>query len=212
MNLLAIDCSNHNLSLALLCGQQLRTLHQQVRQGHSDHALAGIQQLLAEQQIALSQLDAILYGKGPGAFTGLRIAAGIALGLATAANLPLIGIGTLDAVACALPGGNGMAVIDARMGEVYAARYQSGTLQGDISVGHADALALTGIDSLAGDITALFEGKGLQLFATEPQAADYIRLYQAHPTRYPHSYSADLLYVRNKIALTAAEQREQKRG
>lgn len=212
MNLLAIDCSNHNLSLALHCGQQVHTLHQSVRQGHSDHALAGIQQLLSDQQLTLSQLDAILYGKGPGAFTGLRIAAGIALGLATAAQVPLAGICTLDAIARALPGGNGMAIIDARMGEVYAARYAHGELQGDISVGHADALSLSGVDHLAGDITSLFEGKGPQLFAAEPLASDYISLFLAHPQRYPTSDSADLLYVRNKIALTAAEQREQKRG
>lgn len=212
MNLLAIDCSNHNLSLALHCHQQVHTLHQQVRQGHSDHALAGIQQLLQAQQLTLSQLDVILYGKGPGAFTGLRIAAGIALGLATAANVPLAGISTLDAIARALPGGHGMAVIDARMGEVYAARYADGQLAGDISVGHAETLSLEGIDTLAGDITSLFEGKGLNLIEVVPLASDYIALYQANPSRYPVGESADLLYVRNKIALTAAEQREQKRG
>lgn len=212
MNLLAIDCSNHNLSLALGCGQQLHTLHQTVRQGHSDHILAGIQQLLAEQQMSLSQLDAILYGKGPGAFTGLRIAAGIALGLATAANIPLAGICTLDAVARSLPAGNGMAVIDARMGEVYAAPYVAGSMQGSISVGPAEQLALDGVNSLAGDITALFRDKGITLVDAVPLASDYIALYQANPARYLLGDSADLLYVRNKIALTAAEQREQKRG
>ncbi|MFN4237415.1 MAG: tRNA (adenosine(37)-N6)-threonylcarbamoyltransferase complex dimerization subunit type 1 TsaB [Vogesella sp.] len=212
MNLLAIDCSNNNLSLALSRGQHLHTWHQTVRQGHSDHILAGIQQLLQHQQLTLSQLDAILYGKGPGAFTGLRIAAGIALGLATAANIPIVGVSTLDAIARHLPQGNGLAVVDARMGEVYAVRYADGLQQGDITVGAATQLSLTGLTAVAGDCLAPFEQQGLQLIAAVPLASDYIALYQAEPARYPAGNSADLLYVRNKIALTAAEQREQKRG
>lgn len=212
MNLLAIDCSNNNLSLALSRGQHLHTLHQSVRQGHSDHALAGIRQLLTDQGLALSELNAILYGKGPGAFTGLRIAAGIALGLATAAGVPIAGICTLDAIARNLPAGNGLAVIDARMGEVYAARFQDGQLQGDISVGPASEVSLADITAIAGDYLLPFQAANLPLVEAVPLASDYIALYQAYPERYPAGDSTELLYVRNKIALTAAEQREQKRG
>jgi tRNA threonylcarbamoyladenosine biosynthesis protein TsaB len=212
MNLLAIDCSNQNLSVALACAGDTSSLHLAVRQGHSDHALAAIHQLLADRGITLNQLNAILFGKGPGAFTGLRIAAGIAMGLATAAGLPVIGIPTLDAIARSLPNGTGLAIIDARMGEVYAAHYRHGAIHSEISVCKADSLSLSNIDAIAGDALALLPSHTLPAMHAVPAAADYIALYQAMPDRYPASTSAELLYVRNKIALTAAEQREQKRA
>ena len=212
MNLLAIDCSNQNLSVALACGGNTYSQHMAVKQGHSDHALGAIHQLLAEHGVTLNQLDAILFGKGPGAFTGLRIAAGIAMGLATAAGLPVIGVPTLDAIARSLPDGTGLAIIDARMGEVYAAHYSCGVMSSEISVCKADSLPLAQVGALAGDALALLPPHTLPATHAVPTAADYITLYLAQPGRYPASASAELLYVRNKIALTAAEQREQKRA
>ncbi|MDC7717252.1 tRNA (adenosine(37)-N6)-threonylcarbamoyltransferase complex dimerization subunit type 1 TsaB [Vogesella sp. DC21W] len=212
MNLFAIDCSNHNLSVALSTPHGTFSQHHSVKQGHSDHALAAVHQLLNDSGVSLAQLDAILFGKGPGAFTGLRIAAGIAMGLATAAGLPVVGIPTLDAIARSLPQGSGMAVIDARMGEVYAAHYLHGQCQGEISVVKAEQLVLDAIAAVAGDAIELLPAHHAQAIYVVPQASDYIALYLENPARYPASQSADLLYVRNKIALTAAEQREQKRG
>lgn len=212
MNLLAIDCSNQNLSVALSTPHGISSQHHSVKQGHSDHALAAIHQLLSDNGVGLTQLDAILFGQGPGAFTGLRIAAGIAMGLATAAGLPVIGIPTLDAIARSLPQGSGLAVIDARMGEVYAAHYLQGQCHGEISVIKAEQVQLDDITAVAGDAVNLLAPHDLPACHVVPQASDYIALYQENPARYPASMSADLLYVRNKIALTASEQREQKRG
>lgn len=212
MNLLAIDCSNQNLSVALSTPNGIISQHHSVKQGHSDHALAAVHQLLNDAGVNLSQLDVILFGKGPGAFTGLRIAAGIAMGLATAAGLPVVGVPTLDAIARSLPQGNGLAVIDARMGEVYAAHYQHGQCQGEISVVKAEQLVLQDVPAIAGDAIDLLPPHHIPASYAVPQASDYIALYLENPARYPASPSADLLYVRNKIALTASEQREQKRG
>lgn len=210
MKLLAIDCSNQNLSLALRNGDQQLNWHQRVSQGHSDHVLTVIDQLLQQAGLPLSSLDTILFGKGPGAFTGLRIAAGVAMGLATAAGCRLVGIPTLDAVARQLPAGNGLAFIDARMGEVYAAHYRAGEACSEIRVYPAAQLPLHDVTALAGDALNLLPAHTLPACHAEPHASDYIDLYLAQPARYPASDSADLLYVRNKIALTAAEQREQK--
>ncbi len=212
MNLLAIDCSNQNLSVALSTPQGTSSQHHSVKQGHSDHALAAIHQLLSDNGVSLAQLDAILFGQGPGAFTGLRIAAGIAMGLATATGLPVVGIPTLDAIARSLPQGSGLAIIDARMGEVYAAHYLHGQCHGEISVVKAEQVQLDGITAVAGDAIHLLPPHALPACHAVPQASDYIALYRENPACYPASMSADLLYVRNKIALTANEQREQKRG
>lgn len=212
MNLLAIDCSNQNLSVALSTPHGTISQHHSVKQGHSDHALAAVHQLLSEGGVSLGQLDVILFGKGPGAFTGLRIAAGIAMGLATAAGRAVVGVPTLDAIARSLPQGNGLAVIDARMGEVYAAHYQHGQCQGEISVVKAEQLVLQDVPAIAGDAIDLLPPHVVPSSYAVPQASDYIALYLENPSRYPASASADLLYVRNKIALTASEQREQKRG
>ncbi|KYP95675.1 hypothetical protein BG74_08480, partial [Sodalis-like endosymbiont of Proechinophthirus fluctus] len=85
--------------------------------------------LLAEAGITLDSLDALAFGRGPGSFTGVRIGIGIAQGLALGADLPLIGISTLAALAEGAWRQTGacqvLTAIDARMGEVYWAAYRS---------------------------------------------------------------------------------------
>lgn len=210
--LLALDCSNYNLSVALLDQQQLLQYHQTVKQGHSNLALTVIADLLQQAGLQLAELDAILFGKGPGAFTGLRIAAGVACGLATAANLPLHGIPTLDAIALHLPAETGIAVLDARMSEVYACRYLDGKAVGDTGVYQPAQLSLQDGDVLAGDAASYFTDQPHTFIACEPRAEHYIQLFQRQPQRYPASATAELLYVRDKVALTTAEQRNQQRG
>lgn len=83
-----------------------------------------LQELLAKSELALAQLDGIAFGAGPGSFTGLRIACGVAQGLAFGSNLPVIGISTLEALAQQSKGCNRViSAIDARMGEIYHAAY-----------------------------------------------------------------------------------------
>ena len=211
-HLLALDCSSHTLSLAVYRDGHFYDYHQEVRQQHADLALPAISTLLADAGLQLQQLDAILFGKGPGAFTGLRIAAGLAQGLATAAALPVIGISTLDAVAMALPDGNGLAVLDARMGELYSAHYRCGQPCSPLQVCQAEALLpLDPGCHIAGDALGAFSALGNPLHPSMPHASDYIRLYLASPQRYPHG-DGELLYVRDKVALTSDEQRERKRA
>ena len=91
---------------------------------HSEILLPMIQEILAEGELTLQHLNGIAFGAGPGSFTGLRIACGVAQGLAYAADLPVVGISTLAAVAQKIGEQKVIVALDARMGEIYHAAYQ----------------------------------------------------------------------------------------
>lgn len=90
---------------------------------HSELILPMLQRVLEETGLTLAQLDGIAFGAGPGSFTGLRIACGVAQGLALGADLPVTGICTLEALAHEAGGGNVITALDARMNEIYHAAY-----------------------------------------------------------------------------------------
>ncbi|PKO47862.1 MAG: tRNA (adenosine(37)-N6)-threonylcarbamoyltransferase complex dimerization subunit type 1 TsaB [Betaproteobacteria bacterium HGW-Betaproteobacteria-22] len=124
MNLLAFDTSTEYLSLALMRGDAIFTFDTLAGQAHSQIILPQIQTLLNEAGLQLQDLHGIAFGAGPGSFTGVRIAAGIAQGLAFAANIPVFGVCTLLALAEASGKNKVIACFDARMGEVYHAAYE----------------------------------------------------------------------------------------
>lgn len=128
MKLLALDTSTDACTTALWVDGAVLEHYQLAPRRHAALILPMIESLLAEAELALSQIDAVAFGRGPGAFTGVRIAVGIAQGLAFAADLPTVPISTLAALA--LGGGRETghcsiaAALDARMSEVYWATYQ----------------------------------------------------------------------------------------
>lgn len=129
MKILALDTSTEFLSLALWLDGELVSRDVLVGQAHSQQILPLLRDLLEEASISLHALDGIAFGAGPGSFTGLRIGCGIAQGLAFGANLPVIGIGTLVALAETVNTLDSnhdriIACLDARMGEVYLGAYQ----------------------------------------------------------------------------------------
>jgi tRNA threonylcarbamoyladenosine biosynthesis protein TsaB len=124
MKLLALDTSTEYLSLALQVGEHIFMRHQQAGSAASQLILPCIQQLLNEAQLSLADLDGVAFGAGPGAFTGVRIACGVAQGLAFGANLSVVGVNTLLAVAEASGADKVVVCQDARMGEVYHAAYE----------------------------------------------------------------------------------------
>jgi len=123
VNLIALETSTEYCSLAVSRGAQLfeRSFH--AGQRHSELALPALRDLLREAQLDMQAIQGIAYGAGPGSFTGLRIACGMAQGLALARNLPVAGIGTLLALAQDCGADKVIACLDARMGEVYHAAY-----------------------------------------------------------------------------------------
>lgn len=122
VNLLAIDTATEQCSVALTDGAQCIERCVQTPRGHADLVLPMVQEVMAEAGLSFAQLNAIAFGRGPGAFTGVRIAIGVAQGLAFASGLPLLPVSDLAAVAqqAVVPVGAGILVcMDARMGEVY---------------------------------------------------------------------------------------------
>lgn len=124
MKLLALDTSSEFLSLALQLGDSVFTHYQKAGNASSELVLPQIQALLSSANIKLSDLDGIAFGAGPGAFTGVRIACGVAQGLGFGANIPVVGINTLLAVAQASGEDKVIVCLDARMGEIYHAAFE----------------------------------------------------------------------------------------
>ncbi|WP_113906471.1 tRNA (adenosine(37)-N6)-threonylcarbamoyltransferase complex dimerization subunit type 1 TsaB [Aliidiomarina celeris] len=127
MHLLALDTATEFCSVAYSDGQRIISRGQEAPRQHADLILPFVRDVLQEAGITLEQLDGIVLGRGPGSFTGVRIAASIGQGLAFSKNLPVVGVSSLQAMAqrayrlCAAE--QVAAAIDARMGEVYWGTY-----------------------------------------------------------------------------------------
>lgn len=188
---------------------------------HSETLLPLIRELLNEAGITVGQLDAIAFGVGPGAFTGLRVACGVAQGLAVAGGVPLIPVTSLECLAAQSGAERVLALLDARMGEVYFARYLLGEhgylLQGEIRVSAPEAIPLpaeTGWLACGNALNAypaLLARLAASGIAAEqgimPQAATVARLAAPRVGR-GEGIDAALaapLYIRDKVAKTVAE-------
>ncbi len=127
MKLLAIDTSTDACSAALWLDGEVRQRYQVAPREHGQLILPMIESLLAEAGLALTQLDTLAFGRGPGGFTGVRIANSVIQGLAFGANLPVVPISSLAALAQGAYAEMGtprvLAAIDARIGEVYWGAY-----------------------------------------------------------------------------------------
>ncbi|HSO07196.1 MAG TPA: tRNA (adenosine(37)-N6)-threonylcarbamoyltransferase complex dimerization subunit type 1 TsaB [Pelomicrobium sp.] len=124
MNVLALDTSSELCSVALWLAGEVRVRETLAGQRHTELVLPMTHELLTEAGIRLADLDGIAFGAGPGSFTGLRIACGLAQGLALGAGLPLMPVGTLEALAEGAGAERVLACIDARLGEVYHGAYR----------------------------------------------------------------------------------------
>jgi tRNA threonylcarbamoyladenosine biosynthesis protein TsaB len=130
VKLLAIDTSTIACSVALSIDGQTSERYELAPQRHADLVLPMAESLLTEAGLGLADLDAIAFARGPGAFTGLRIAAAVAQGMAYGAGLPVIPVSTLAALAQGVISDGladrVLAAMDARMGEVYWGAFEKG--------------------------------------------------------------------------------------
>ena len=123
MKLLAIETATEACSAALWINGELRERYEVAPRRHGELVLPMIDDLLQEADLALSNLDALAFGRGPGSFTGVRMATGVVQGLAFAADLPVVPVSTLAALAQSVVEQAGstpiFSALDARMSEVY---------------------------------------------------------------------------------------------
>lgn len=230
MKLIALETSTRRLSAALWLDGELVERAEDIPNGGSERLLPWVNELLAESGMAFGDIDGIAFGAGPGGFTGLRLACGVAQGLAFGLDLPVLGISTLEALAMvahaaerAGPSGTEriFACLDARMGEVYCAAYR-------IDAGVPEALLAPVVappqqvklpDASAGS-TWVGCGDGFASYpdllgihvagvrpGCWPTAAAVARLAAPRLAR-GEGVDAGLaapLYVRDKVALTTAE-------
>jgi tRNA threonylcarbamoyladenosine biosynthesis protein TsaB len=219
--ILAIETTTELASAALLHGERLLLREAPSVQTHSQNILPMVQSLLGEAGIALADCAAIAFGAGPGSFTGVRTGCGIAQGLAYGANLPVVPVVSLLAMAETARERTGavdaLCLLDARMGEVYWAQYR---FDGEWRIVSAPALARPEAVAPQGQVLAC--GNALSIYAPQfsgidfgfgasadimPHAAQVARLarvaFARGDTVTPEA--AQPIYLRNKVALTTAE-------
>lgn len=222
MLILALETSTEAGSCALWRDGEILQRPCPPGRSHSETLLPLVRELLATAGAGFAQLDAIAFGVGPGAFTGLRVACGAAQGLAVAHDLPLIPVTSLETLAAATRAPRVLALLDARMGEVYAGGYwregmDEYRLNNEIRVSLPEAVelpasegwlacgnALTAYPALAERLT--LAGIALQ-HEVFPEAAVLVRLAAVRAARGEgiDPALAAPLYIRDKVAKTVAE-------
>lgn len=225
MRLLAFETSTEACSVALHVDGRMIERFEIAPRRHAELALPWAQALLDQAGVAKSQLDAIAVGRGPGAFTGVRLAIALGQGLALALDRPLLAVSTLQALALRAPAERIVAAIDARMGEVYAACFsrQGAALVAltQETVGAPDAVRLadahagwqavgTGFGAAEGVLAAHLSPQLAEVDAAAlPHAADVATLaLQAYARgERPAPESVQPTYLRNNVALTLEQQR-----
>jgi tRNA threonylcarbamoyladenosine biosynthesis protein TsaB len=219
MRIVALDTSTEWCSVAAGDGCRWFEERMHARETHSEHLLAMVDRALAMCQYTLASVDGIAFGAGPGSFTGVRIACGVAQGLALGADRPLVGVCTLEAIAFADGGARVVACLDARMREVYVGAY----VRGGSGCVEAMAPAVVAPDRATRPAGDGWRGAG-NGFAAYPALAARLALDGVDDAALPTARAiASLalprfvagqgvaaqdalpLYVRHRVALTTAE-------
>jgi tRNA threonylcarbamoyladenosine biosynthesis protein TsaB len=225
MRILAIDTSTETCAVALGDGLAWDERSLVAGHRHSELLLPMIRGLLDDHGVTLAQLDGVAFGAGPGAFTGLRIACGVAQGLALGAGFPVIGVSTLEALAETARQRHAadrvIAALDARAQEVYVAAYRhdgarwheavAPAVTGPAAVTLPDGGVWTGVGSGFAAYPALRERCLPVLASCEPMlfpmamAIGALALPRLAGGEGVDARDAAPIYLRHKVALTSAE-------
>jgi tRNA threonylcarbamoyladenosine biosynthesis protein TsaB len=230
MRVLALDTATEACSVALRSGDEVICRVAEGGLAHAQQVLGMVEAVLAEAGVSLSMLDGIAASIGPGSFTGVRISVAVAQGLAFGAGLRVVPVTTLEALGFRAMGrgaGAALACLDARMGEVYWGCLAPDPVRGvgwscPASVGPPESVTLPapgtyrGIGRGFGAYPGLAALPGLELDPEDsralPNAREFAALGALRLALAEGLDPADLtpLYLRDKVALTEAERRQQK--
>lgn len=226
MKLLAIESSTEFLSLAVQTAAGVATFHEATGPAASQRILPEIQRLLVDAGVKLAELDGLVYGTGPGAFTGVRVAVGVAQGLAFGANLAVVGVSSVQAVAQAAwletQAEKVLVCLDARMGEVYHAaliRQQHGWLEvsppivckpHEVPTAEGDGWLAAGSGwGIFGEVLSAHYKQQIRQIRADMMPTAQAMLMMATPQflagNTQSAHQAAPLYIRNRVALTTAE-------
>jgi tRNA threonylcarbamoyladenosine biosynthesis protein TsaB len=224
VKLLAFETSTEACSVAVWVDGEVIERFDLAPRRHAELALPWAEDVLREAGVRRNELDAIAVGRGPGAFTGVRLAIAIAQGIALALDRPVVPVSTLAALALQARAPRVLAAIDARMNEVYAAAFRC---DGDNAIaldnervvapnavvlpdGTNDWIGVgTGFDAVDGALRNTLGERFARIDATAlPRAADVARL-GAQAFKRGEGVAAERIepaYLRDNVALTLAEQ------
>lgn len=195
MNLLAIDTSTEACSAALMCGDDINERYEVAPRKHAELILPMVDGLLVEADLRLQDLDALAFGRGPGSFTGVRMASSVTQGLAIGADLPIIPVSSLMALAQGVyrTKGHGhiFTCIDARMGEIYWALFHQ---RGGImhALGKETVSSVQAITSVP-EHTWFGAGSGWGEYGDELKAINGLTISNSESAHFPHAYDVAIL-------------------
>lgn len=217
MNILALETAADPGSIALWRDGEVVERRCALGRSNSETLLPLAETMLRDAGLGFADLGGIAFGAGPGSFTGLRVACGVAQGLAFARDLPLLGVGTLEAMAQESGFERVIVTLDARMGEVYVGFFEHGEQRGEIGVYSPQDVPLpeTAGWLACGNALAAYPllRERLSPFVDRwqpellPSAAGVARIAAQRLARGAAIDPADAvpLYVRDKVAKTVAE-------
>lgn len=209
LKLLAIDTSTERASVAVTCGDELLEETQSNLRQHAQFLLPMVDQLLKTADLSFKQLDGIVFGAGPGSFTGLRIACSVAKGLAYAHDLPMYPISSLASIAYHVKLSEGfdttvLSMIDARMQQVYWGYFTNSCFQVSEQVSSAHDIHVS-------SQPVILAGVGLETYLPHlsqsivkhieryPSASAMIRLAQTGNFSPVTAAEALPVYIRNQV-------------
>tara|TARA_B100000795_G_scaffold244164_1_gene208530 strand:- start:1193 stop:1873 length:681 start_codon:yes stop_codon:yes gene_type:complete len=226
MKILSIDTCTETISIALRVDKVVTEKNFPSGKDFSGKILPEIKMLLSESNLKVKDIDSVAFGAGPGSFTGIRVACGVAYGIAYANNLPIIGINTLEALALLSEHEHSISCIDARMGQVYLGVYENknGVITPLIEPGLFNPTELPKLPNIK---KAIVIGSGLNSYKDEfkSQYSDIILdCYEGKCSLAPQITNLSIgkfskefnlknaapIYIRNKVAQTTQERLNQK--
>lgn len=228
MNVLAIDTANEYLSLGVSNSEQDFFFCKKIGNKQSTYLIPQIEQILQEANLSLKKIELIAYNQGPGSFTGLRIGLSVALGLAYSIKCELLPVPTFALYSSPVTTQhkpNLIVTLDARLGQIYVAAFNQASLAYLLEPQLVNPEDLASTLSRNKDLApenSIITGGGIITYR-DKIAAELYQDYEYIEQNYPSTqqmltiarsellercsvFNADLLYVRNKVAMNLQEQ------